>query len=103
MHVIITDERNIGNTEKSKVEYIDEEKKSIAYTCLEGRFTKAYKSFQEIITVKAAPTPENGCVVVLTCIYEKLYPFIPGPDSVKDILIQIFKGMDDYTLANYKN
>lgn len=104
MLLFYIDEFGIGKTEKSKIEYVDEEKRCIAYLVLEGCSLKLLKYFQELFTVKEKEK-ENGttvAVVVWTCTYKKLIRVLPGgPEMMKDTMTDIFQKLDAYTLANY--
>lgn len=74
---------------------MDEEKKTVSYSVIEGDLLKYYKSFKGHISV--SPKGE-GSSVKWSCEYEKASEEIPDPHIIKDFVVKNFRELDDYTL-----
>ncbi|XP_022151242.1 MLP-like protein 423 [Momordica charantia] len=85
----------LAKESKEKIEAVDEEKKTVSYSVIEGDLLKYYKSFKGHISV--SPKGE-GSSVKWSCEYEKASEEIPDPHIIKDFVVKNFRELDDYTL-----
>lgn len=79
---------------KEKVE-VDEEKKLVTLTVLEGHCLNLYKSYKIIFQV--IPKIE-GSSVKITVEYEKLNENIPPPNKYLQLIVNILKDLDAHLL-----
>lgn len=77
---------------------MDEEKRSLNYSVVEGDILKYYKNFKGGFEVNSKG--ENGSTVKWWCEFEKASEEIPEPDFVKEFAIKTFQDLDAYLLAN---
>ncbi|XP_062145685.1 MLP-like protein 328 [Alnus glutinosa] len=79
---------------KEKVE-VDEEKKLVILTALDGHCLNLYKSYKIIFQV--TPKSEGGSVKI-TLDYEKLNGNIPPPNKYLDLIVNLIKDLDAHIL-----
>ncbi|KAG5050692.1 hypothetical protein AAZX31_02G030300 [Glycine max] len=80
-----------------KIEAVDEEKKVVSYTIIDGELLQHYKTFKGDISV----TPiGDGCEVKWSAAYEKVSHDISDPTLVKDFAVKNFLEVDAYVQAN---
>ncbi|KGN51827.1 MLP-like protein 423 [Cucumis sativus] len=80
---------------KERIEAVDEEKKTVSYSVIEGDLLKYYKSFKGHIAV-IPKEEENGSSVKWSCEFEKASEEIPDPHAIKDFVVKNFMELDDY-------
>ncbi|KAL2464865.1 MLP-like protein [Abeliophyllum distichum] len=82
-------------TTKEKIEFVDEEKKSLSYTSIDGDLLKYYKNFKAHLVI----TPKgDGSLVKWSCEFEKASEEIPNPHLIRDFAVKNFKDLDAYLL-----
>ncbi|KAL2465239.1 MLP-like protein [Abeliophyllum distichum] len=82
-------------TTKEKIEFVDEEKKSLSYTSIDGDLLKYYKNFKAHLVI----TPKgDGSSVKWSCEFEKASEEIPNPHLIRDFAVKNFKDLDAYLL-----
>ncbi|CAI0379670.1 unnamed protein product [Linum tenue] len=81
---------------KESIDSVDEEKRSVSYSVIEGDLLKYYCSFKGHIVV--APK-EEGCLVKWTCEYERVSDDVEVPHVIKDFVVKNFKEVDELALA----
>lgn len=79
---------------KEKVE-VDDEKKLVTLTALDGHCLNLYKSYKVIFQV--TPKSEGGSVKI-TLDYEKLNENIPPPNKYLDLVVNLIKDLDAHIL-----
>jgi hypothetical protein len=79
---------------KEKVE-VDEEKKLVILTALDGHCLNLYKSYKIIFQV--TPKSEGGSVKIILD-YEKLNGNIPPPNKYLDLIVNLSKDLDAHIL-----
>jgi hypothetical protein len=79
---------------KEKVE-LDDEKKLVILTALEGHCLNLYKNYKIIFQV--TPKTEGGSVKI-TLEYEKLNENIPPPNKYLDLVVNLVKDLDAHIL-----
>ncbi|XP_038892372.1 MLP-like protein 423 [Benincasa hispida] len=82
---------------KERIEAVDEEKRSVSYSVIEGDLLKYYKSFKGHITV-SPKEDESGSLVKWSCEFEKASEEVPDPHLIKDFVVKNFSELDDYVL-----
>lgn len=78
---------------KERIEAVDEAKKAVSYSVIEGDLVKYYKNFKAFLVV--APKGE-GSLVKWACEFEKTSEDVPNPDVVKDFAVKNFLEVDSY-------
>jgi hypothetical protein len=81
---------------KEKVE-VDDEKKLVILTALEGHCLNLYKSYKVIFQVTPVSKTEGGSVKI-TLEYEKLNENIPPPNKYLDLVVNLVKDLDAHIL-----
>lgn len=84
---------------KEKIEAVDEEKKFVSYSVVEGDILNFYKNFKGSLSV-SSKGDNNGTCLKWTCEFDKATQETPEPDFVKDFAIKTFQDLDAYILAN---
>nr|XP_043638986.1 MLP-like protein 423 [Erigeron canadensis] len=85
----------IVKSAKEKIEELDEGKKKVAYSVVDGDMMQYYKSFKASLEV----IPEGeGSIVKWACEFEKASEEVPNPDMIRDFAAKNFKDIDDYLL-----
>ncbi|CAN0924059.1 MLP-like protein 423 [Linum grandiflorum] len=82
---------------KERIDSVDEEKKSVSYSVIEGDLLKYYCTFKGHIVV--SPKDKDGCLVKWTCEYERVSDDVEVPHVIKDFVVKNFKEVDDLTAA----
>ena len=80
---------------KEKIEEVDEEKKAVSYSVIDGDLLQAYKNFKAKLVVEGKG---EGSLVKWSCEFEKANDEVPPPDLLKDFAISNFRELDDYLL-----
>ncbi|KAK6922133.1 Bet v I/Major latex protein [Dillenia turbinata] len=80
---------------KEKIESVDETKKAVSYSVIEGDLLKYYKKFLGHIDV--SPKGE-GSSVKWACEFEKASEEVPDPNVIKDFVVKNFKELDEFLL-----
>ncbi|KAL6983633.1 hypothetical protein U1Q18_017013 [Sarracenia purpurea var. burkii] len=81
---------------KEKIETVEEEKKTLSYSVVDGDLLKYYKTFKATLVV----TPKGGgSLVKWASEFEKASEEIPNPDAIKDFAVKIFQDLDVYLKA----
>ncbi|KAI3714211.1 hypothetical protein L1987_72807 [Smallanthus sonchifolius] len=85
----------IVKSSKEKIEELDEAKKKVAYSVIDGDMMQYYKCFKASLEV----IPEGeGSLVKWLCEFEKASEEVPDPDIIRDFAVKNFKAIDDYLL-----
>ncbi|CAA2971120.1 MLP 423 [Olea europaea subsp. europaea] len=83
------------STSKEKIEVVDEEKKSVSYSVIDGDLLKYYKNFKAHLVV----TPKGGgSLVKWSCEFDKASEEVPNPDLMKDFAVKNFQDLDAFLL-----
>ncbi|KMT07310.1 hypothetical protein BVRB_6g149380 [Beta vulgaris subsp. vulgaris] len=81
---------------KEKVEVVDEAKKTVGYSVLEGEVLDFYKSFKAQLVVE--PKGE-GSLVKWSCEFEKAKEDAPNPEIIfKEFAVKTFMDLDEHLL-----
>lgn len=80
---------------KEKIEELDEAKKKVAYSVIDGDMMKYYKTFKA--TLEVIPEAE-GSIVKWMCEYEKASDEVPDPSMIRDFAAKNFQEIDAYLL-----
>ncbi|XP_071701277.1 MLP-like protein 423 [Rutidosis leptorrhynchoides] len=80
---------------KEKIEELNEAKKKVAYSVIDGDMMQYYKSFKASLEV--IPEGEGG-LVKWACEFEKASEEVPDPDVIRDFAAKNFKEIDEYLL-----
>ncbi|KAI4339347.1 hypothetical protein MLD38_024300 [Melastoma candidum] len=80
---------------KEKIDNVDEGKKEVSYSIIDGDLLKYYKNFNGTISV--IPKGE-GSLVKWSCGFEKASDEVPDPHIIKDFAIENFKDLDSFLL-----
>lgn len=78
---------------KEKIEAVDEENKTFAYSVIGGDLLKYYKNFKAHLTV--SPKGE-GSLVKWASEFEKAHEEIPDPNLIRDFAVKNFQDLDAY-------
>ncbi|KAL8518969.1 hypothetical protein ACS0TY_010065 [Phlomoides rotata] len=81
---------------KEKIELVDEEKKTLSYSVIEGG---VYTNFKASLSVSTKGS-DGGSVVKWWCEYDKAREDCPNPDLIKDFGTKTFQDLDAFILAN---
>lgn len=76
-----------------KIEAVDDVKKEVSYSVIDGDLLKFYKVFKGIVTVSPKG---DGSLVKWSCEYEKASNEIPDPSVIKEFAVKNFKEVDEY-------
>lgn len=87
---------SIVTFDKEKIESVDEEKKILSYSVIEGDLLKFYKSFKATLTVSAKG---GGSSVKWVSEFEKASDEIPDPNIIRDFAVDNFTKLDAYLKA----
>ncbi|KAI7732768.1 hypothetical protein M8C21_013528 [Ambrosia artemisiifolia] len=82
---------------KQVIEAVDEENKSVRFKVTEGDIVEAYKTFAVTIRVD---THEEENVVTWTLDYEKVNEYIPNPDRLMELALNVTKDVETYLLLH---
>ncbi|KAI4314304.1 hypothetical protein L6164_027226 [Bauhinia variegata] len=81
---------------KERIEAVDEAKKLVTYSVIDGDLMKYFKKFQGNVSV----TPKgDGSVAKWWCEYEKASNEIPDPHVIKDFVVKNFVEVDTFDLS----
>lgn len=86
----------IVKSAKEKIEELDETKKKVAYSVIDGDMMQYYKSFKASLEVIPK---EEGSLVKWLCEFEKASEEVPNPDIIRDFAAKNFKEIDEYLLT----
>ncbi|XP_057774645.1 MLP-like protein 423 [Salvia miltiorrhiza] len=84
---------------KEKIEAVDEEKKFVRYSVIDGDILKYYKNFKGSLSVSGKPD-NSGTSLKWACEFDKASEDTPDPDFIKDFALKTFQDLDAYILAN---
>jgi hypothetical protein len=87
----------LAKSSTQKTDAIDDEKKTLTYSIIEGDLLQYFSKFQAHIAV--IPVGE-GCEVKWTAEFTKVKHDIPDPTIVKDFAVKNFIEVDDYIQQN---
>ncbi|KAE9454054.1 hypothetical protein C3L33_14027, partial [Rhododendron williamsianum] len=93
IQVLEGDGKSVGS---EKIESVDEEKKILSYSVIEGDLLKFYKSFKATLTVSAKG---GGSSVKWVSEFEKASDEIPDPNIIRDFAVDNFTKLDAYLKA----
>ena len=80
---------------KERIDAVDEAKKSITYSVIDGDLLKYFKSFKGHISL----TPKgDGTLVKWTCDFEKASHEVADPHVIKEFVVRNFHEVDAYSL-----
>ncbi|XP_015956823.1 MLP-like protein 423 [Arachis duranensis] len=85
-------------TVTERIEDVDDAKRTIIYSVIDGDLLKYLKSYKGYISV----TPkgdDNGSIVKWSCEYVKASQEVPEPILIKEFAYKIFPNVDDYLLS----
>ncbi|KAL2903186.1 hypothetical protein RDABS01_019528 [Bienertia sinuspersici] len=95
-HFIFTDELPLIKESKEKIDAVDEEKRFVAYSVIEGGVLNFYKFFKAQLQVE--PKGE-GSLVKWSCEFEKAKDDAPNPEVIfKDFAVKTFKDVEEHLL-----
>ncbi|XP_052173448.1 MLP-like protein 423 [Diospyros lotus] len=114
IHVLEGDGKSVGSvrvvhfaegsplvkTTEEKIEAVDEEKKTVAYSVVGGDILKYYKNFKATLVVSSK---DGGSKVKWDCQFEKASEEVPSPNLIRDFAVQTFQDLDAYLLAAAAN
>lgn len=83
---------------KEKIELVDEEKKTLSYSLIEGDALNYYKNFKASLSVSSKGS--DGSSVKWWCEFDKTSDESPNPDLIRDFAIKTFQDLDAFILAN---
>ncbi|GMH27627.1 hypothetical protein Nepgr_029470 [Nepenthes gracilis] len=83
-------------TSKERIDEVDEAKKTMGYSVIEGELLNYFKSFKAKVAV--APKAPEGSVVTWTCEYEKTSEEVSEPEHLKDFAGQTFEELDAFLI-----
>ncbi|GAB2280423.1 hypothetical protein Dimus_015056 [Dionaea muscipula] len=85
-------------TTKERIDEVDDEKKVVSYSVIEGDLLNFFKTFKA--KVRVAPKGEgDGSLVTWSCDYEKASEEVPAlPEHLRDFAVKTFHGLDAYLL-----
>lgn len=78
---------------KEKIEEVDDEKKQVLYSVLDGELAAAYKSFKALLSVDAKG---DGSLVKWRVEYEKASEEAPEPDLILSTAVETFAHLDEH-------
>ncbi|KAI8528371.1 hypothetical protein RHMOL_Rhmol12G0144000 [Rhododendron molle] len=82
--------------DKERIDAVDEEKKILSYSVIEGDLLKFYKSFKATLMVSAKG---DGSSVKWVSEFEKASDEIPDPNIIRDFAVENFTKLDAYLKA----
>ncbi|XP_047957738.1 MLP-like protein 423 [Salvia hispanica] len=85
---------------KEKIEAVDDEKKFVSYSVIEGDILKYYKNFKGSLSVSSSSNGDNKTSLKWTCEFDKATEDTPDPDFIKEFALKTFQDLDAYLLAN---
>ena len=78
---------------KEKIDAVDEGKKAITYSVIDGDLLKYFKKFQAHLVI----VPKgDGALAKWHCDYEKASDEVPDPHVIKDFAVKNFQEVDAY-------
>lgn len=87
--------KSVVSTTKERIELVDEEKKTLSYSFLEGEILKYYKNFKAIVSVS---TKGDGALIKYAAEFDKASEEVPDPDLFRDFAVKLFQDLDAYLL-----
>ncbi|GAV74530.1 Bet_v_1 domain-containing protein [Cephalotus follicularis] len=94
-HIIYGEGSPIVKSSKERIDAVDDVKKTVAYSVIDGDLLKYYKTFKALIAV--VPKGE-GSLVKWSCEFEKAKDDIPDPSIIKEFAIKNFVEVDELIL-----
>ncbi|MED6113092.1 hypothetical protein PIB30_067750 [Stylosanthes scabra] len=83
---------------KERIEGVDDAKRTLTYSVIDGDLVKHLKSYKRCVIV-TPKVDNNGSIVKWSCDYEKASPDVPEPIFIKDFASKMFSKIDDYLLS----
>ncbi|KAM7468621.1 hypothetical protein LguiB_016183 [Lonicera macranthoides] len=97
-HIHYAEGYHVVSSVKEKIEIVDEEKRTLSYSVIEGDLLKYYKNFKAHLMV--TPKGEGkGSTVKYTCEFEKASEEIPDPHLIRDFAARNFQELDSFILG----
>ncbi|KAG9448762.1 hypothetical protein H6P81_008727 [Aristolochia fimbriata] len=94
-HIVYTEAVPMVKFAKEKIEVADEEKKTVAYSVIEGDLVNFYKNFKA--TLQVIPKGD-GASVKWKAEFDKASEEVPEPTLLKEAAVKTFKDLDEYLL-----
>nr|USU81826.1 MLPL1 [Nepeta sibirica] len=92
-----TDPSNpVVSINKERIDSLDDEKKILTYSYIEGEILKSYKNLKG--TVSMSSNNGDGTIFKYVVEFDKANAQVPDPLLFKDFLVMVFQGFDDYVL-----
>ena len=89
---------HVVSSVKEKIEIVDEEKRTLSYSVIEGDLLKYYKNFKAHLVV--TPKVEGkGSTVTYSCEFEKASEEAPEPSLIGDFAAKNFQELDAFILG----
>ncbi|XP_042443165.1 MLP-like protein 423 [Zingiber officinale] len=82
---------------KERIDLVDDEKKHVSYTVIDGEIMNLYKTFKATLKVEGKG---EGSVVKWCIDYEKASEEVPDPDPFKEVAAKTFSHLDEYLCQN---
>ncbi|KAH6763412.1 hypothetical protein C2S52_020845 [Perilla frutescens var. hirtella] len=82
---------------KERIELVDDEKKILSYSFLEGEILNHFKNYKAIICVTSK---SDGALINYSAELEKADAHAPNPDFFRDFVVKLFHDFDAYLLKS---
>lgn len=82
---------------KEKIEVVDDAKKTLSYSVIEGDMLKYYNNFKATLSVSPKG---DGSLVKWWCEFDKTSDELPNPDIIKDFGVKTLQDLDAFIVAN---
>lgn len=86
----------VVSTTKERIEVVDEEKKILSYSFVEGQILENYKNFKGIINVSSSKS--GGALIKYVAEFEKKHAQVADPHFFRAFVAKLFKDVDAYLL-----
>ncbi|KAL1539370.1 MLP-like protein 423 [Salvia divinorum] len=83
---------------KERLEIVDDGKKILSYSFLEGEILENYKNFRVVIYVGSS-TKSDGALVKYTAEFNKANEQVADPHIFKSFVVKLFMAIDAYLLT----
>ncbi|KAF7809265.1 MLP-like protein 423 [Senna tora] len=94
-HISYAEGSPIVKSSKERIDSVDDEKKALSYSVIEGDLLQYFKHFKAHVSL----TPKgDGSLVNWCCEYEKTSHEVPDPDVIKEFAVKNFLEVDAYAL-----
>ncbi|XP_054810687.1 MLP-like protein 423 isoform X1 [Prosopis cineraria] len=92
-HTTYGDGSPIVKTSKERIDTLDDAKKTLSYTVIEGDLLMYFKLFKAHMSLEPKG---DGTLVKWWCEYEKASHEVPDPDVIKEFALKNFHEVDAY-------